>query len=54
MRRRVVLLIATALTAAATTVGGAGAAFADKPVGCKGGSEGFKNSGKNCFVHRSH
>jgi hypothetical protein len=31
MRRRVVVLIATALTAAAMTVGGAGAAFADKP-----------------------
>jgi hypothetical protein len=32
IRRRVVVLIATALTAAAMTVGGAaGAAFADKP-----------------------
>ena len=31
MRRRVVVLIATALTAAAMTVGPAGAAFADKP-----------------------
>jgi hypothetical protein len=26
-------------------------AFADKPTGCKGGSEGFKNSDKNCFHH---
>jgi hypothetical protein len=26
-------------------------AFADKPKGCKGGSEGFKNSDKNCRHH---
>jgi hypothetical protein len=31
MRRRIVVLIATALTAAAMTVGGAGSAFADGP-----------------------
>jgi hypothetical protein len=42
MRRRIVLLIASALTAAAMTVGGAGAAFADKPP-WKGNDKQFHN-----------
>ena len=46
MRRRITLLVVTALTAAAMTVGPAGAAFADNPHAGKSGH--FKGSAKPC------
>jgi hypothetical protein len=46
MRRRITLLVVTALTAAAMTVGGAGAAFADNPHAGQSGH--FKGSAKQC------
>ena len=42
MRRRIVVLVAAALTAAAMTLGGAGAAFADGPP-WKGNDKQFHN-----------
>jgi hypothetical protein len=52
MRRRIVVLIATALTAAAMTVGGAGSAFADGPP-WQGNDKQFHNkcTGGEKFKH---
>ena len=46
MRRRITLLVVTALTAAAMALGPVGAAFADSPKA--GGSGHFKGSAKQC------
>ena len=52
MRRRITLLVVTALTAAAMTVGGAGAAFADGPP-WQGNDKQFHNkcTGGEKFKH---